>query len=396
MRKSILVWAGAALLAGCAAVPEAAPGPALTPATASRLRQAGAEVLFWSQEERDRNFPAMETKFPTHRVKAGGRVRPLPRGASIEQALGGAAAVDRLIAERNIAGLLVLQDGRIRLERYARGHTAQRRYTSFSVAKSLTSTLVGAAIRDGYIKSIDDPVTQYIPELGGSGYDGVTIRHILTMTSGVRWNENYTDPNSDVARMFANSPPPGMDVTVAYLRTLPREAEPGTKWVYKTGETNLIGVLVRKATGKTLADYLSEKLWRPYGMEADAFWQIDEGGQEIGGCCTSVTLRDYARIGQFTLDGGRAGGRDVVPAGWIADATRAQAPIGAPGRGYGYQWWSGPEGTYMAQGIFGQLIYMDPARRLVIVTSSAWPKATGSDMSAARAELIRQITAAVG
>jgi CubicO group peptidase (beta-lactamase class C family) len=255
---------------------------------------------------------------------------------------------------------------------------------------------VGAAIRDGYIKSIDDPVTQYIPELGGSGYDGVTIRHILTMTSGVRWNENYTNPNSDVARMFANSTPPGMDVTVAYLRTLPREAEPGTKWVYKTGETNLIGVLVRKATRKTLAGYLSEKLWRPYGMEADAFWQVDEGGQEIGGCCISVTLRDYARIGQFTLEGGRAGGRDVVPSGWIADATRAQAPIGAPGRGYGYQWWSGPEGTYMAQGIFGQLIYMDPARRLVIVTSSAWPKATGSDMSAARAELIRQITAAVG
>jgi CubicO group peptidase (beta-lactamase class C family) len=396
MRKSILVWAGAALLAGCATGPEPAPGPALTPETASRLRQAGAEVLFWSQEERDRNFPAMETKFPTHRVKAGGRVRPLPRGASIEQALGGASAVDRLIAERNIAGLLVLQDGRIRLERYARGHTAQRRYTSFSVAKSLTSTLVGAAIRDGHIKSLDDPVTQYIPELGGSGYDGVTIRHILTMTSGVRWNENYTDPNSDVARMFANSPPPGMDVTVAYLRTLPREAEPGTKWVYKTGETNLIGVLVRKATGRTLADSLSEKLWRPYGMEADAFWQIDEGGQEIGGCCISVTLRDYARIGQFTLDGGRADGREVLPAGWIADATRAQAEIGAPGRGYGYQWWSGPGGTYMAQGIFGQLIYMDPARRLVIVTSSAWPRATGSDMSAARAELIRQITAAVG
>ncbi len=397
MRK-ILAAAAAALLAGCATQPasEPAPAPALTPANAARLRQAGAEVLFWNQEQRDRNFPAMETIFPTHPVKAGGRPRPLPGGTSIEQALGGAAAVDRLIAERHIAGLLVLQDGRVRLERYARGHGPERRYTSFSVAKSLTSTLVGAAIRDGHIKSIDDPVTLYIPELKGSGYDGVSVRHILTMTSGVRWNENYTDPNSDVARMFANAPPPGMDVTVAYLRTLPREAEPGTKWVYKTGETNLIGVLVRKATGKSLADYLSEKIWRPYGMEADAFWQIDEGGQEIGGCCISVTLRDYGRIGQFILDGGKARGRDVVPAGWIADATRSQADIGAPGRGYGYQWWAGPSGTFMAQGIFGQLIYLDPARRLVIVTSSAWPKATGSDMSAARAELIRQITAAIG
>ena len=214
------------------------------------------------------------------------------------------------------------------------------------------------------------------------------------MTSGVRWNEDYTDPNSDVARMFAVTPPPGEDVTVAYLRTLPREAAPGSKWVYKTGETNLIGVLVRRATGKPLATYLSEKIWRPYGMEADAYWQVDANGQEVGGCCLSVTLRDYARVGQLILEGGVAGGRRVVPDWWFGQATSKQADIGSPGRGYGFQWWTGPDGTFDAVGIFGQLIHLDPKRHLVIAASSNWPKATDPDLSRARAALIGRITAA--
>lgn len=351
-------------------------------------------MLFWSQEERDRNFRRMETLFPTHVVKAGGKARALTPGAPIDEALGGAAAVDEAMAQLNVAGLLVLQDGKVRLERYARGYGPGQRWTSFSVAKSLTSTLVGAAVKDGFIKSIDDPVTRYIPELAGSGYDGVTIRQILTMTSGVRWNEDYTDPKSDVARMFAVSVPPGEDATVAYLKTLPREAPPGTKWVYKTGETNLIGVLVRRATGKPLAAYLSDKIWRPYGMEADAYWQIDETGQEVGGCCLSMTLRDYGRVGQFILEGGKAGGKTIVPDWWIAEATRKQAEIGAPDRGYGFQWWTGPQGTFDAVGIFGQMIHVDPARRMVVVTSSAWPQATARELSAARAALIARITAA--
>lgn len=395
-----------ALLGGCttqsapapraAAAPPAAAAP--SPEQVARLRQAGAEVLFWTQEQRDQNFPAMETLFPTHVVEAGGTPRPLPPGEPLTPALGGEAAVDALMASMNVAGLLVVQDGRILLERYARGHGPERRWTSFSVAKSLTSTLVGAAIRDGYIKSIDDPVTRYIPELAGSGYDDVTVRQILTMTSGVKWNEDYRDPQSDVARMFHAAPPPGMDVTVAYLRKLPSEAAPGTKWVYKTGETNLIGVLVKKATGKTLASYLSEQIWRPYGMEVDAYWQIDEGGQEIGGCCISMTLRDYGRVGQFMLDGAVAAGEQVVPDGWIAAATTNQVETGEEGRGfgYGYQWWTGPAGTYAAIGIFGQMIHIDPARKLVIVTSSAASEPTGRNLTVARAALVQRVTAAVG
>lgn len=386
---------GAALLASCSHQLSPPAQRVVTAEEAVRIRSAAAQVLFWNQEQRDQNFRNMEKLFPSATVEAGGRPKALPQGASIEAALGGPAAVDGLMSAMNAAGLLVLQNGKVRLERYARGHGPAERWTSFSVAKSLTSTLVGAAVRDGSIKSLDDEVTRYIPELRGSAYDGVTVRQVLTMTSGVRWNEDYRNPKSDVAMMFVTPPGAGEDVTVSYLKRLPREAPPGTKWVYKTGESNLIGVLVRRATGKPLSRYLSEKIWRPYGMERSAFWQVDERGQEIGGCCISAALRDYGRFGQFILEGGRAGGKDVLPRGWIAEAGRKQAEIGSPGHGYGYQWWTGPGTTFSAIGIFGQGITIDPARNLVIVTSSAASQPTGRELSAAKGVLMAKIYAAV-
>lgn len=372
-----------------------AQGPVkLTPAQAAHFQKLAAAVLFWSDAERDRNFRRMERIFPSIRVAAGGHVHPLPPGTSLIRPLGGEAAVDAMMDSLNEVGLLVLQDGKIRLEHYRRGFGPNQRWTSFSVAKSLTSSLVGAAIQDGYIKSLDDPVTRYIPELKGSAYDGVTVRQLLTMTSGVKWNEDYTDPNSDVARMLSTPAPPGENPTVAYMRKLPREAPPGTKWVYKTGETILVGVLIEKATGKTLADYLSQKIWRPYGMEKDAFWEVDAGGGNIGGCCVSAALRDYGRVGQFLLDGGRAEGKPVLPAWWIAQATSKQADIGDANFGYGYQWWTEANGSYDALGIFGQMIHVDPRNRLVIVTLSNWPKPTGDDLSKKRAALVKRITEA--
>jgi len=381
MRKWGLV--AAALLAATPGF--AKPPVALTQQNAARLSQVGAEILFWSQAQRDANFPHMEQVFPGTTAKASPRPYPLRPGKPLK--LDG---VDAFMTANNTAGLIVVQDGRIRLERYARGYSREGRYTSFSVAKSLTSTLVGAAVRDGFIKSVDDPVTRYIPDLAGSAYDGVTVRQVLTMTSGVRWNEDYTDPNSDVARMYAKPLPPGVDPTVAYLRTLPREAPPGTKWVYKTGETNLIGVLVQNATHKSLTDYAEEKIWRPFGMERDLFWMIDGSGRNIGGCCLSASMRDYARVGLFALSGGKG----VVPDGWFADATKAWSPIG-DGRGYGYQWWINADRTFQAVGIFGQLVHVDPQRRLVIAMSSAWPKATDRDLSIARAAFLDRIKAAL-
>ncbi len=175
--------------------------------------------------------------------------------------------LEDFMREQKVAGLLILQDGKIRLERYALGHSKSNLWSSLSVAKSVTSTLVGAAIKDGYIKSVDDFVTDYIPDLKGSAYDSVKIRHLLTMTTGIRWNENYTDPDGDIARLSTDSIEPGMNATVSYMRRLPAEAEPGKKWVYSTGETHLLGVLVSSATHQTLSHYLSSKIWIPYGMD---------------------------------------------------------------------------------------------------------------------------------
>ena len=386
-------WLCAGLLATLPIGAPAKDAVRVTPENAARLRNAGAEILFWSQAQRDANFPHMEKMFPGDVSPASSHPHALPDGVALD--MGAGDPVGAYMAANNVAGVLVLQDGKVRLERYARGFSRDGRWTSFSVAKSLTSTLVGAAIQDGFIKSVDDPVTRYIPELAGAGYDGVTIKQVLTMTSGVRWNEDYTDPKSDVALMFKDAPPPGVDQTVAYMRTLPREAEPGTKWVYKTGETNLIGVLVSKATGKSLAAYAGEKIWQPYGMEHDLFWMFDVGGQDIGGCCLSVSLRDYARIGQFVLDDGVIAGKRVVPEGWFAAATHAQAQTGTPGYGYGYQWWTNPDGSFGARGIFGQMIHIDPRRKLVIAMVSAWPKATDPDLSARRQVFVAAVTEAV-
>ena len=387
MKRHMLV---ALALAGAAMIPVQSfsqAQPAAVPDEATQ-RQVGAEILFWSQAQRDSNFPAMEKMFPGNVIKADpARARKLPAGKPLPIAT---ADVDAFIASMNVAGLIVLQDGKVRLERYARGFSAEGRWTSFSVAKSFTSTLVGAAMKDGFIKSLDDPVTRYIPDLAGSGYDGVTVAQLMTMTSGVKWNEDYTDPKSDVARMFLEPVPAGVDPTVFFMRKLPRETAPGTKWVYKTGETNLIGVLVRRATGKTLAAYAEEKIWKPAGLERDGFWMKDQTGAEVSGCCLSVSLRDYARMGQFALEGGKG----VVAPGWFAEATRAHAEVAPGGFGYGYQWWTYPGGRYGAQGIFGQMITIDPASKVVIAMVSAAPKASERSLTLARLAFFEKLMAA--
>ena len=189
---------------------------------------------------------------------------------------------------------------------------------------------------------------------------------------------------------------PGMDATISYMRKLPRDAAPGQRWHYNTGETNLIGVLVARAVKKDLATYASEKIWARYGMERDASWMLDRTGHEHGGCCIQATTRDYARLGQFILDGARIDGQSIVADGWLEAATRKQVDIGQPGFGYGYQWWTRDNGTFNAFGIHGQQIHIDPARRLVVAINSAMPQATfTSESIAARIALFDVIRAAL-
>jgi CubicO group peptidase (beta-lactamase class C family) len=329
------------------------------------------DLLFWNEAQRDAAFRALD-RIPilakARVVPAGGKPLPLPAGAPLKLPLD----VDAYMAGQRSAALLIVHDGKLRLERYGLGFDGGGRWTSFSVAKSFTSTLVGAALRDGYIKSMDDKVSTYIPEMKGSAYDDVSIRQLLTMTSGVRWIERFDDPEADVAKFNNHQPEPGVEALVSYMRRLPRAAPPGTRFNYSTGETNLVGVLVGNATGKPLAQYLSEKIWVPAGMEQQATWILSKTGKEIGGCCIQAAARDYARFGLFILDGARDQGKSVVPDGWLAQATTERVGIGVPDRGYGYMWWTYADGSFAARGIFGQGIFIDPKRKLVIVGNANW------------------------
>ena len=353
-------------------------------------------ILFWSQSQRDAAFRAMD-RIPLlakwHTAQPGPSPRPLPEGAPLKLAVD----VDAYLTGQHGAALLIVQGGKLRLERYGLGFDGSGRWTSFSVAKSFTSTLVGAALKDGFIKSMDDKVSDYLPDMKGSAYDDVSVRQLLTMTSGVAWNEDYGDPKSDVARFNNHVPEPGVDALVSYMRKLPRAAPAGTRWNYSTGETNLVGVMLMAAIKKPLAEYLQEKIWQPVGMEQEATWLLSKTGKEISGCCLQATPRDYARFGQFILEGAKVGGEPLVPEGWLHEATHKQADIGTPGRGYGYQWWTYDDGSVAARGIFGQGIFIDPKRQLVIVTNSDWDKAgaAGNPQSAAREAFYQAVQQAV-
>jgi len=354
------------------------------------------DVLFWSQPQRDAAFRALD-RLPVlakaRAVPTGGNTTPLSPGPPLRLPLD----VDAYMAGQRSAALLVVHNGKLRLERYGLGFDGQGRWTSFSVAKSFTSTLVGAAIRDGHIRSLDDKVSEYIPQMKGSAYDDVSIRQLLTMTSGVRWNEDYADPHSDVAQFNKHKPEEGVDAIVSYLRRLPREAPAGTRWHYSTGETNLVGILVGQATKKPLASYLSEKIWGPAGMEQQATWILSSTGKEISGCCIQAATRDFARFGLFILNGARgSNAQSIVPEGWLADATTERTPIDRPGMGYGYQWWTYSDGTFAARGIFGQGIFIDPKRRLVIASNANWAAgARDPAATAAREAFYRAVQKAV-
>jgi len=347
------------------------------------------DVLMWSVPQRDAAFRAMD-RLPVlaeaREIMPSDKPLPLPAGKPL--AIPG---VDEYMASQRAAGLVIVQDGKVRFERYGLGFGAGGRWTSFSVAKSFTSTLVGAALKDGAIRSLDDKVSQYIPDLKGSAYDDVTVAQLLTMSSGVRWNEDYEDPKADVALFNNAAPEAGMDATVSYMRKLPRAHPPGTVWHYNTGETNLIGVLVSSAVKKPLAQYLEEKIWKPAGMEAKATWLLGKTGHEIAGCCLQAATRDFARMGLLVLANGTAGGQQIVPPDWFAAATHKQKDIDEPGKGYGYQWWTYDDGTVAAQGIFGQGIFIDPKRRLVIASNANWTRATEGPEGEAREAFYRKV-----
>ena len=364
----------------------AAEAPALTPS-----------VLSWTPKQQAWGYRHMEDAFPVKVVARGTTVRDLPKAAQEINPTwtwqGKPQTIATYMKTMNTSGLMVLQDGKIVLERYGLGRTPQERWTSFSVAKSVTSILVGAAIADGKISSLNDKVSTYLTDLKGSAYDDVSVRQLITMTSGVKWNEDYQDPKSDVARVGLETDEPGVNPVISYMRKLPRAHPPGTKFVYNTGETDLTGLLVSTAVGKPLSTYMSEKIWQPFGMEQDAVWMTDQGGHERGGCCLSMTLRDYARLGQFLLEDGVAQGKPMVPERWVELATSYQNDFGNE-RGYGFFIWIIP-GGYAAEGIFGQQIFVFPQDKLVIAVNSAWASADKDMDWIAQEEMARAVRASL-
>jgi len=360
---------------------------------APSVGQQREDVLFWTQAQRTAQFPRMYELFPADRVAHGSHVHALPEGEPLVPRWDAAGVtLAGYMSEHHLAGVMVLQHGRIRLQRYASGFGPAQRWTSFSVAKSVTSTLLGIALRRGDIHGMDDTLETYIPQLRGTAYAKVTVEQLLTMTSGVRWNEDYDDPRSDVAQMYRSACENGQPHVISYLAKLPRAWPAGTHWNYNTAETDLLGILVQRATGQSLAGYLSQTIWKPYGMASDAYWLKDEcDGSDTGGSGLSATLADYARIGQFMLDGGRIDGQPVIADAWLHGAMRKQQEVASPGHGYGYLWWTDADGSYAAIGIFGQMVYVDPARQLVIVQVGAWPQATSKALVASRRAFIKAV-----
>ncbi|OGU02034.1 MAG: serine hydrolase, partial [Gemmatimonadetes bacterium RBG_16_66_8] len=334
-------------------------------------------------------FRNIDRLFPTRTVPRSSTPLALPPSAA---PLGSVSFSDRgtryaledYLALNRVAGLLVLKDGQVKLERYRFGNSERTRWMSMSIAKSITSTLIGAAVRQGYITALSDPVTRYVPSLAGSAYEGVSVRDVLMMSSGVRWDETYTDPTSDRRRLLEAqiSQVPGS--LMAIMKRLPRAAEPGMVNNYNTGETQVAAAILRSAVGRPLATYLSERIWSRVGMEADANWWLDSpDGVEIGGSGFSATLRDYGRFGLFVLNGGLAAGEPIMPAGWTAEASSPKVLRGGTPLAYGYLWWPGTtpaaqrDRAYAAEGIHGQFVYVNPAAQVVIVVWSAQPMPTG-------------------
>jgi len=345
---------------------------------------------------------SIELMFDTRAVAAGKSPRKLPvalRPLDFRYEAGGASHAASEFAERTFTdALLIMKDGRIVHEQYLNRTTERTRFMSYSMAKSFNSIMTGVAIAEGKISSVDDPVLKYMPELRGTAYDGLTLKHLLWMRTGTRWDDNFFAPG------------PGRDAHVAafvegrqrYVTAAQgikdRAGPPGAAFNYNSIEAAMVGEIVSRATGVPLSQYLSEKVWKPAGMQSDAFYVLDgppDVGREFTAGGFNATLRDYARVGQMMLDHGRVNGRQVVPAAWVDESTRpgpGHASV-EDGTGYAYLWWT-IDGTraYTMLGGEGQFVYVDPGSRTVIVKLSHVP--VGAEGNQASAETFAFLKAA--
>jgi CubicO group peptidase (beta-lactamase class C family) len=375
--------------------------------------RAAPDVTNTTPENQAATLRNQDQVWPVRVIRRGDAVRPLPPHARSLADLTFEVGDVRLslgdfMARRRTAGLLILKDGEIALERYGMGNGPESRWTSFGASTAMTSTLAGAALHDGAIGSLDDPCDLYLPQLCGSAYDGVMVRNVLRMCSGVAWaEENQPDGRSDVRRLGRAMVSRRPGSVLELLCALPPAQPQGSVFNYSTVDSCLLGAVVAAATGRWLADYCAETIWGPAGMEADGHWQLEsEDGLELGGLGLSACLRDVGRFGQLVLEDGDAfSGRRVLPAGWRDLAGQPDSAATAFGRlvpgspaGYGYQWWALPgapfadglhAGAFSTFGGYGQRIYINPAERVVAAIHSAWRQPQDSDAEVETNALLR-------
>lgn len=377
--------------------------------------QAAPNIMRTTPENQAATFRNQDQIWPVRVIRPGETVRPLPPHrrslTDLTFELGGdRIGLDDFMARRRTAGFLILKNGEIALERYGMGNGPRSRWTSFSTAKSMTATLVGAALHRGAIRSLDDPCERYLPQLSGSAYEDVTVRNVLRMSSGVAWREGEHSDGIDVMRLSQAMVSRRPGSILELMTSLPRAHPQGTVFNYSTGESCLPAALVAAATGRWLAEDFSETIWGPGGMEAEANWQLEsEDGLELGGLGVSACLRDVGRFGLLIMADGQAfNGRRVLPSGWRDLAGQPDNATTACGRltpgspvGYGYHWWALPgapfadglhAGAFLALGAFGQRIYISPAEQFVAVIQSAWRQPDDPD---AEFETVIMLRAAV-
>jgi CubicO group peptidase (beta-lactamase class C family) len=320
--------------------------------------------------------------FPARTVARAVRARPLARAAA-EPALrytheSQSRGLDDYLAHNRTTGLLILKGDTVLVERYQYDRKPEHRMNSYSMAKTIVAMLVGVALSEGWIRSLDDRAEQYVAELKGTPYGETPIRHLLTMSSGVRFVENYSgnDDVATLARLSVLGESEGGAATVMPFRT--RDRAPGERFHYSSAETQVLGLVLRAATAMPLAEYLSAKIWQPMGAEADASWTIDKGGYETAYFAVNATLRDYARFGMLLANDGALDGRQIIPADWVRAATTPAARQFEPGQtnslfGYGYQTWivPGQERQFVLRGLRGQAVFVDPKAKLVMVHTAA-------------------------
>lgn len=354
---------------------------------ADRIERANLVSTLFSGAEQLEAFPRFHKIFPVTEMPPSPNPRPFAR-ADVQVGLperfihkGQSFETLAFLELTDTAALLVLKDGVIIHEQYRATGGPDVQWLSMSVAKSFISALIGIAVKEGHIVSIEQPVTAYVPSLKGSAYEGVRIKDILQMSSGAAWDEDYNEPDSDInrfARIFALGGSMNQ-----FAATLTRDTEPGTYNRYNSTDTQVLGMLLTEATKRTITDYMIEKLYHPMGAENIGYWLTDSENMEMAFAGLNLTARDYAKLGELYRNQGRLDGRQIVPAEWIAASVRADAPHLMPGEnnpqsyyypwGYGYQWWlpRADRSDYAAVGVYNQFIYVSPNSNMTIVKLSA-------------------------